>query len=74
MLAHHRRGRCVKNWELQFENFVFFGLDWISRAHAVTELGYKGGWPGAALQDFPNGTYPWLQQRFFASNLLAVVI
>lgn len=62
----HNINSWFQNWELQYDNFVFYGLDWISRAHAVSQLGYKGGWPGAALQNFPGGTYPWLQQRLEA--------
>jgi len=59
----HNITSWFQNWELQYQNFIFYGLDWISRSPAVRELGYKGGWPGAGLQDFPGGTLPWFEER-----------
>jgi hypothetical protein len=59
----HNITSWFQNWELQYKDFVFYGLDWISRSPAVRELGYKGGWPGAGVQDFPGGTLPWFEER-----------
>jgi hypothetical protein len=49
-----------QNWALRFCGASFFGLDWVSRAHALSALGYKGAWPGAELHNFVGGTFQWL--------------
>jgi len=52
-----------QNWELKYRNFTFLALDWNSRVHAVSSLGYKGAMPTAQLHDFPGGTFPWMVGR-----------
>ena len=54
---------CHPNWELQYENTVFYGLDWNTRWHAIYVLGYLGAMPGCALHDYPGGTFDWLTNR-----------
>ena len=45
-----------QNWELQYDQTIFYGLDWNTRWHAVYALGYLGAMPGCALHSFPGGT------------------
>jgi predicted phosphodiesterase len=52
-----------QNFEIKIGRLVFYGLDWNSRRHALSVLGYKGSMPGGSLYDFPGGTFQWLQQR-----------
>jgi len=52
-----------QNWQMDYNGFTFLALDWNSRAHAVTDLGYKGALPLAELHDFPGGTFPWLLNK-----------
>lgn len=54
---------CHPNWELQYDNTVFYGLDWNTRWHAVYALGYLGAMPGCALHNYPGGTFDWFTNR-----------
>eukprot|EP01095_Lingulamoeba_sp_RSL-Kostka_P011989 TRINITY_DN467_c5_g2_i2.p1 TRINITY_DN467_c5_g2~~TRINITY_DN467_c5_g2_i2.p1 ORF type:complete len:277 (+),score=57.36 TRINITY_DN467_c5_g2_i2:111-941(+) len=52
-----------QNWELYYQNTLFYGLDWSSREHAVTALGYQGSMPGTRNKNFEGGTFNWLEER-----------
>ena len=43
---NHNITSWFQNWVLSYNGWVFMGLDWTSRTHAFTPLGYKGAWPG----------------------------
>jgi hypothetical protein len=58
-LEHNNITSYFQNWALRYCGASFFALDWISRAHALSALGYKGAWPGAELHDYAGGTLPW---------------
>jgi hypothetical protein len=52
------------NFELKLsDNVVVLALDWNSRKHAVSQLGYKGSFPGSELHMFPGGTFDWLEKK-----------
>ncbi|MBI2933845.1 MAG: metallophosphoesterase [Planctomycetes bacterium] len=62
----HEMWCFFQNFELRYRGIAFFGLDWVSRAHAdidYNSLNPKGAHPEADLHDFPGGTYRWLQER-----------
>jgi len=65
-----------QNWQLDYRNIRFLALDWNSRHHAVSALGYKGAMPTAQLHDFPCGTFPWMVERIsnLPSNITHVVL
>ena len=60
---HHCPVR-LQNFEVRKGDFVFIGLDWNTRKHAM--LGNKGSMPNADMHDFPGGTLPWLRERLAA--------
>lgn len=53
----------TQNWRLDYCGLIFFGLDWNSRQHAASMLGYKGAWPGADLHDYSGGTFAFLREQ-----------
>jgi hypothetical protein len=50
-----------QNFELRYQGYVFFGLDWNSRKPGVIVA--RGAAPEADLHNFPGGTLPWLRER-----------
>jgi len=55
-----------QNWQLTIGNTAYISLDWNSREHAVTFLGYKGSMPGCELHNFTGGTLEFLNERLEA--------
>jgi DNA repair exonuclease SbcCD nuclease subunit len=49
------------NFELRYENVVFFGLDWVSRTKGLDYT--KKVLANAEIHNFPGGTIFWLRER-----------
>eukprot|EP01113_Clastostelium_recurvatum_P034950 TRINITY_DN4808_c0_g1_i2.p1 TRINITY_DN4808_c0_g1~~TRINITY_DN4808_c0_g1_i2.p1 ORF type:complete len:340 (-),score=82.17 TRINITY_DN4808_c0_g1_i2:60-1079(-) len=52
-----------QNYYIRMGNNVYVCLDWNSREHAVSQLGYMGAMPTAELHDFEGGTFQWLHTQ-----------
>jgi hypothetical protein len=63
-----------QNWELHYCDLHFFANDFNARKPALSQLGYKGSWPGVEMHDFPGGTYQWLRDSLQSMNRSAVSV